>query len=403
MPYANSVTAEIFVKAGSRYEPIPGISHFLEHMIDEGSQNYPSPRDIRKIVKKHGAMTRFSTYKDYVSYRIKVPSEHKVFSFQFLKELLFNPLIAHEAIEKEKKIILREIAQLIDDTFQYTIYELLPRHIWGRDHPLGRSALGSKKSITSISRNDLVDFHQKFYTPSNIVLAVAGNVDADEVFELSERHFGDLLQTTQEQKTSTIFNLPYNRGILVQKRNSQQSSIAISIATNITFPDNDFAALVVLNNLIGNQIFYKFIYDLGICYVADALPINVSTDNSELIFIVQVSPEKTEKAFKLLVNEMKNAEINNETLEEAKNDAKRILFLTISDTDEHTGFIGMQEILYGDVKSPQQMKMAVDHVSLEDVDRLKREWISEEHSGSVILGPVKTSLKKKLSNTWAKN
>lgn len=296
MLYANSITVEIKIRAGSRYEPIPGLSHFLEHMIGEGSKNYPSPNDIRKAVKRCGGMSSFRTDREMVSYKIKLPSESKVFAFEFLKELLFYPLMAPEAIKRERKIILREYAEYIDDPTRYTMYGILPQHLWGKDDPLGRNVLGTKQSLLRISRNNLIEFHQKFYTPLNMVLSIAGNITKEEAFELSSTNFGELPPTkAQNEKTSYSFYLPTLRGVLIEKRNIHQVSIALGIVTDITFHDRDFSSLAVLNSLIGDQILDTFIYDVGISYTADFCPISVAPDHSMLVFFCQVSPKKRKR------------------------------------------------------------------------------------------------------------
>jgi len=395
MPYANSVTAEISIKAGSRYEPIPGISHFLEHMIYEGSKKYPSARDIYRVVKRFGGRTGATTSRERVTYNIKLPVESRIFAFEFLRDLLFNPLISPDAVARQKEIIIREKSEFIHDLGKY-VNDLLFCHLWGENHPLGRSTVGTEQSISRISREDLVNFHRKFYTPSNMVLSVAGNITKEEAFQLSSTGFENLPSAkTQNEKTPLIF--PNHRGILIEERKIQQSVIALGIVTDITFHDQNFPALSVLNSLIGNQIFFKFTHELGIAYTADFFPVTIFSDHSMLVLNCYVNPENTEKAFRLAVKNIKNAEINSQSLQEAKNGVKSSLFLQLADSDDYADFIGSQEVLYGAVKTPQQIKEAIDHVSLKDIRKLKREWISEEHSGAVILGPIKTSLQNKFN------
>jgi predicted Zn-dependent peptidase len=402
MPYASSVTVEIKVKAGSRYEPIPGISHFLEHMIGEGSKNYPSPIDIIKAIKRFGGMKSFWTGLETVSYLIKVPFETKTFAFQFLKELLFNPLMTSEAIKREKKIILREYNEYINDPIRYTVDGMLPQHLWGKDNPLGRSSLGTKQSILAISRDALLDFHQKFYTPSNIVLSIAGNITKEEAFELSSTNFGDLPSSkVRNLKPPHNFYLPINRGVLIGKRNIGEAFIALGIVTDITFHDQSFPSLSILNSLIGDHMFNKFVYDASISYTAGFRPISVLFDHSTLTFFSQVSPKKVEKGIKLLVNEINRIEINDQVLQDAKNSTKSSLFLSFADTDDYADFIGMQKLLWDYVKSPKQFRQEINQASLEDVFKLKEKYINSKHSGLVILGPVKTSLQKKFNQIFS--
>jgi predicted Zn-dependent peptidase len=188
--------------------------------------------------------------------------------------------------------------------------------------------------------------------------------------------------------------------VLIEKRNISEAFIALGIVTDITFHDQSFPSLSILNSLIGDHMFNKFVYNAGISYTAGFRPISVLFDHSTLTFFSQVSPKKVEKGIKLLVNEINRIEINDQVLQDAKNSTKSSLFLSFADTDDYADFIGMQKLLWDYVKSPKQFRQEINQASLEDVFKLKEKYINSKHSGLVILGPVKTSLQKKFNQIF---
>src|SRR3989344_2730723 len=170
MPWAQSVSARFLVKAGPRYEGevTTGSAHYLEHMFFEGSQKYPSRRELDRAVESRGGDHSAYTDKEYVMYQAKLPTESADFASEFVRELVFNPVMAEEAVEREKGVISAELRRSIDTPAQHR-WNLLRQHVWS-GHPLGHNTLGTFDSIERISRQDLLGYHTRFYRPNNAIL-----------------------------------------------------------------------------------------------------------------------------------------------------------------------------------------------------------------------------------------
>lgn len=401
MPQANSVTVRTVIRTGYSHGPkeAAGTAHFLEHMIFEGSKKYPSRKDIDQTVQKFGGDFNAFTSNEQTIYTVKIPSESKGFAFGFFREVLFHPLILPEAVEREREIIMREIDEGIDkSTENYLLGVILQKHLLGKDHPLTWGYQEYREPNGRISPTDLSDWHRRFYTPSNIILIIAGNISAEEGLGLAEKHFGDLPYSSEPPSTVPPVRLSRKRDVrIIRKPHGKSTTIAIGFLTGILYHHPDCPALEILNNLIKRQVFDKFVYGLGISYSARTHPIEISTNYSQLTVCVQVGTKRTEQAVAALINQINELKITPETLQAAKNTTKAEWFLDMADSDDYVDFIEIQDLYSGIVKSPQQIKAEIDAVSIEDVLRLKRKWLTPEYAAMVVRGRIPSSLKKKIN------
>src|SRR5580700_5472693 len=191
MPHVRSVSVGIWIGTGSREEEIAdtGISHFIEHMVFKGTKNRSAEQIARSVDSIGGGLDAF-TSKELVSYNVKVLDEHLPEAFDIVSDLVRNPLFEKKDIEKEKGVILEELKMEVDNP-EYLIHEIFSSHFW-KGHALGRSILGTKQTIRSFDRDLVERYYKQFYTPSNILITAAGNLDHKRLIKLAEEKFADL-------------------------------------------------------------------------------------------------------------------------------------------------------------------------------------------------------------------
>lgn len=392
MPWAHSVTARLHISAGSRWddEDQGGIAHYLEHMIYEGSQKYPSRRDLDKAIEGMGGENDGSTYKEDVKYQAKVPKEHAAFATEFLREMVFNPLFADEAVAREKGVIVQELKRNNDDQ-QNNAIELLGRFAWA-GHPLASHTLGTFKSIKAITKGDLIKFHQEFYRPNNSILVMTGALSHGEMLALARNNFGDLEANPELRldRKPPVFASRKSR-VSIENKNFEEAQILLGFSTEGRGEDGpDTKKLEILANLISLNIFHKLIYDLGISYSASAYPWLFS-DGGIIVVNAGVSPKDAGKAVDVIVSEINNLAITPQLISESKEGLKSSLTLHLADTDDYANFIGEQEFYRGHVHSPREIRRQIDSVGQKEIEVLKSEIISRRNSVLVISGPVNTS------------
>src|SRR5580700_4706347 len=191
MPHVRSVSVGIWIGTGSREEELAdtGISHFIEHMVFKGTKNRSAEQIARSVDSIGGGLDAF-TSKELVSYNVKVLDEHLPEAFDVVADLVRNPLFEKTDIEKEKGVILEELKMEVDNP-EYLIHEIFSSNFWKGD-ALGRPILGTKQTIRAFDRDKVERYYQQFYTPSNILITAAGNLEHRKLVQLSQDHFSDL-------------------------------------------------------------------------------------------------------------------------------------------------------------------------------------------------------------------
>jgi len=180
-PSAASMAAGFFVRTGSRDETagIAGVSHYLEHMVFKGTARR-SAADVNRDFDEIGAhYNAFTTEENTVYFGGALP-EFQTRLLDILADLM-RPALRAEDFDLEKKVILEEIAQYLDRP-NFRLYEaLMARHFDG--HPLGQSILGTTESITALRREQMREYFDRRYSPTNVTAVAVGKVDFPALVE----------------------------------------------------------------------------------------------------------------------------------------------------------------------------------------------------------------------------
>ncbi len=183
-PELKSVSIGAWVKTGSRHEDIDswGMCHFLEHMIFKGGKKRGAV-DISKAVDRVGGDFNAFTSREHTCFHFYLPSKELNLGVTLLKEILYRPLFATKEIEREREVILQEIAMTKDAPEEESFDRFLEK-CFGK-HSMGRNILGNAKSIRALHRKKVFDFFHQHYRPENMVIAISGAVS----FEKAKREF----------------------------------------------------------------------------------------------------------------------------------------------------------------------------------------------------------------------
>lgn len=188
MSRVRSAAAALAVKTGARdeVEEIHGVSHFLEHMCFKGTPTRTS-RDINIRFDELGSIYNAFTGKEHTVYYGWVPAERVEEQIELLADIL-RPTLPPEDFETERKVILEEIA-MAADSFDHQVWNFLHETVFGHQ-PLAHEILGEKETIERLPRERLLDYHQRRYTPENVIAVVSGSVDPQTVFAAFGRACG---------------------------------------------------------------------------------------------------------------------------------------------------------------------------------------------------------------------
>src|SRR5579875_987253 len=191
MPYVRSVSLGVWVGSGSRIErgPENGISHFVEHMVFKGTKHRSAEEIARSVDSVGGGLDAF-TSKELVSFNTKVLDEHLPVALDVLADLVLNPLFREEDIEKEKGVILEEIKMEADQP-EFVLHETFISNFW-KGHGLGKPILGTRETVKKFGQNMLLDYYGRIYSPENILVTAAGNLDHEDIVKLVSDKFSGL-------------------------------------------------------------------------------------------------------------------------------------------------------------------------------------------------------------------
>lgn len=184
-------SVQVWVKTGSIHENTllgAGVSHYLEHLLFKGTE-HRAGRDISAMVQAHGGNINAYTTFDRTVYYIDLPSNHAEVAVEVLADMVLHSTLPEDEVERERDVILREIAMGKDDPDQRLGERLFETAF--REHPYRHPIIGYKDVFCSVTRDDLMAYYKGRYVPNNLVVVVAGQVEPEAVKAAVEKHFGE--------------------------------------------------------------------------------------------------------------------------------------------------------------------------------------------------------------------
>ena len=191
LPHSASASVSVFVRTGSRNESarLNGISHVVEHMAFKGTHGRDAHR-INLDAERLGAQVNAHTDKDHTAYHITGLAQHAGVFVRMLGDIVRGSTFPADELERERQVILQEFAEVEDDPLN-TAFNLFDKLCFGA-HPLAQPVIGTRRNIERFTRDDLLGYVQRQYTGANVVVGIAGDVDAAAMRAAVEAAFGSL-------------------------------------------------------------------------------------------------------------------------------------------------------------------------------------------------------------------
>jgi zinc protease len=192
------VTHMVWYKAGSADEPRgkSGIAHFLEHLMFKGTSTTPAGEFSAKVAEIGGQENAFTTA-DYTVYYQKVSPEALAMVMHYEADRMENLVLSDAVIEPEKKVILEERRSRVDANPSAIIGESVDATLF-MNHPYGTPVIGWPSEMLQLTRQDALAFYNKFYSPNNVVLVVAGDVDPAATIDMAGRTYGKVARRVEK-------------------------------------------------------------------------------------------------------------------------------------------------------------------------------------------------------------
>ncbi len=391
IPGLSSATALVLVGAGSRYEQKDkaGLSHFVEHMIFKGTKKRPTAFDISSLVDSVGGENNAFTSKDQTGYYIKLQTEHLKLAFDILSDTLRNSLFLQEEIDRERGAIIEEI-NMYEDTPLYKIDDVFYELMYD-GNPLGWPIAGDKKTVSNIGREDFLNYTERFYQGSDMVLAIAGKVDAQEVKSLAEEYFSSFTPGRKE-KFIEFGNGQDKPRVKVEHKKTDQAHLYLGYPA-FSFSHPDRPALEVLSAILGggmsSRLFIQVRERRGLAYYVSSTT-DLYHETGLIAARAGLNLEKVDEAVKVILEEfakIKSGEVTKAELAKAKEFLKGRAILRLENSRTTAEWYAEKELLEGKIETPDEEFAKISKVTLEDIGRVAQEIIKEKKVNLAIIGP----------------
>jgi predicted Zn-dependent peptidase len=298
---------------GAQYESenIKGISHFIEHLVFKGTKNR-SVTQIPYEIESKGGIINASTGDEITCYWNKLPKKYFSVGADVSRDLILNPLFEKESLERERNVILEEIKMYHDNPGAYVI-EKLKELLY--EKPFGLSIAGSEKTVSSLSREKIIEIFNSVYSTNNMIFCAVGDVEIDEVIEEGKKF-------PKTNKKINFIPIIKKNGELIEKRNGiDQASVAIGFHMP-TFNDKNRYSAEIFNCILGDGMMSRLFQEIrekrGLCYSIRS-GVEQSKDYSFEIIHAGTPKEKVKELKELALKEIKKMQnLKKSDFEEAK-------------------------------------------------------------------------------------
>lgn len=316
---AYSASYAFFVRTGSRDETdeISGVSHFLEHMVFKGTPTRTSV-DVNRQLDEISSNSNAYTNEEQTVYYATVLPETQSQIVELLSDIM-RPSLRQEDFDTEKQVILEEIAKY-EDQPPYGAHEKCMAAHYGL-HPLGRSVLGTTQSVSALSRQQMLAYFMTRYSPKNIVLAAAGNVDFAGLIATAQKCCGNWEPFEAPRDLTTP---PAHRGFQVLEKPQATQQYVIQVANSPGAENEDRYAARVLAAILGDDSGSRMFWELVDTGLAEYAAIGAHEFQATGLFMTALccAPEQAAENLQRvadLVHEIEDKGVTEEELAQAKN------------------------------------------------------------------------------------
>ena len=395
------VTIDTWIKTGSINEDDTntGISHFLEHLFFKGTQTHPTG-DFDKILESKGAITNAATSKDFTHYYVTIASNYFDLAMELHADMLLHPQIPRKEMEKERKVVIEEIAKSANVP-ETQCYENLIKMMYS-SHPYKRRVLGSEKVVETVTREEILDYYNTYYSPANMITLVIGDVEPEHALEMIKKNF------------NTPYRKPivksYNREkfLTEQRRNVLNTDISTGYmlmgyrSANIC--ENDTYALDVLATILGSgrtSRLYHNIKDQK--QLVNSIAAYNSTMRDDGLFVIKSTflPENLKIVENAVYDEIEKIKKDGVTDVELNTAKKMIESSTYYERESISNIateMGYLATLTGGTKYYEDYLKNINNVRLSDIKRVANKYLQKQNSAISILLPKSFNENNKIKN-----
>jgi predicted Zn-dependent peptidase len=399
MPHLHAAELAVYLKVGGRNDPPAksGLSHFLEHMLFRGTEDFGSSLEIENAFEAIGGAPNAATDAESTCYYSRIHPDHIRRGMEIFASMLLRPTLS--GIGVERRIITEEAREDLNEQGQEINPDTIASQLLWPRHPLGRPTIGTLDSIAGITREDLQSHLRGFYLPGNAVVVVSGPVRSHDVFVAAEAVFGGWRDGAIPTTRAVISRPASPRTCFVHDSDSQMN---LQLAF-LGMPRGDarFTPLRLLRRLLagggGSRLYLKLREELGIVYSVEAA-IGAYDETGCLAVDLSTAPETLAQAVEVTLQEL--VRIATEPILEGELERVRQSYIfdlefSRDSAYEMGGRFGWGELMRV-VRSIEEDQHEARSATERDIRETARAIFAAENLRLVAVGPWKKGMKKQV-------
>lgn len=386
--HVKSAAVGLWCKTGSRHErdEEAGITHLIEHMLFKGTQSRTAKQIAEEIEGRGGSLNAF-TDKEMTCYYCRVLADETEHGIDVLTDMMLHSLIDPEELKREESVVIEEIRRSEDEPGDH-VHDLHLEARWGH-HPLGKPVIGTRESVASFTRENLVSYMDRRYVGSNVLLSVAGNVDPEKIRKSAEVHLGKIPAANGEEPVSRPEGRPSTNLV---KKDVEQVHFCIG-TDGCSIYDEDLYTMIVLDGALGGSMSSRLFQEIrekrGLAYAVGSYMLTYSAGGAYTVYggtsmdnwklVQQLVREEFDKVMQ--------TGLTPDELERTKKNLAGNLVLSLEGMSSRMMRMSRNELNHGREIPVEETLGKIEAVTQEGVLELARRILPQERMSTTAIGP----------------
>ncbi|MFL6373351.1 MAG: M16 family metallopeptidase [Pyrinomonadaceae bacterium] len=392
MSGVRSATLGFYFRVGAKYEPddLHGITHFIEHAVFKGTSRRSALEIAIEQERLGGNLDAYTTHEETV-FAIKVIDEQLPAAFDLLADMLMSPTFEETELKAEQRVIIEEL-KMVEDSPEDALGDLFNATFFA-GHPLGRNISGTAKSVRSFDAKKTREYHGQFFTPENLIITAAGNVEHEDVLANVLNTFGRADAGRLQGQLEAPEHVPSAPIEIKQRPDLEQAHLIIATPFPAAPDERRYAADLTASILGGgsaSRLWQKVREERGLAYNVGAST-TMYQDAGVFSVFAATSPEQVEEVVEIAIEEMRNIVrdgISDDELDLAKEQARASVLLSLEDSASRAAALAQSEMVHGRQISVEETLAGIGTVTVDECQALAMEYFVSEDVALVALGDL---------------
>lgn len=378
-----TVTVMVNVGTGSFHEEPQeaGLSHFLEHMCFKGTSKRPTALSITSELDAIGAIYNAFTSHEVTGYYAKAATEHFLKIGDVVSDIYKNSLFPEAEIEREKGVVMGEIDMYSDEPSE-KIADALREHMY-KGQAAERQILGTKETVKSFTRADIVRYRDSQYKAENTLITIAGGVSESDMLAFAREAFGSIEDGVVRPEFDTVDRDQVAPEVVFLDKDTDQAHLIMAWRTfNRSNPDRFISRIVhgILRGGMSSRLFVRLREQLGAGYYVGASNDLYRTFGQFNISTGTTAPRVPEIAAAIIdeVKRLQAEEVSDSELEKVKGLIRARVRMSLETSDGVADFFADQEMFGDAIRTPEELDAILSAVNAQDIIRVSRNLFRQQ-------------------------